>query len=123
MKISKKHISALIRSTLLLLFLGHYSSITMFYHAHIVNGRVLSHSHLFKHDTSNKSPYKSHSHSSSAYNYIQQLNEASWKDTAVLVEILCPAIYYVEYQCVYNAPFLKVSDYSFGQLRAPPTIC
>ncbi len=118
-----KNINISIRIFLLLLVIGFYSSNTMFYHAHRVNGFVFSHSHPFKHDKNNKTPYESHSHSSSAYSFIQQLNEASWRNTAETIEITCPIIFYFESQCIYNSPFIKVSDYSFGQLRAPPTIC
>lgn len=97
-----KNINIAAKCLLLLLFLGFYSSITLFYHAHFVDGHILSHSHPYKHDKNNKTPYEPHSHSSSAYNYIQQLNEASWKDTADIVEIPSPLIYYFESQCVYN---------------------
>ena len=118
-----KNINIASKSLLFLLVLGLYSSNTMFYHVHLINGYVLSHSHPYKHDKNNKTPYESHSHSSSEYRFIQQLNEANWKDTAALVEISSPVIFYFEPLFVYNTPFIKVSDYSFGQLRAPPTFC
>jgi hypothetical protein len=119
----KKYITNILKGLLLILFIGYYCSITMFYHSHLVNGHVLNHSHPYKHDKNNKSPFEPHQHSSSAYNYIHQLNEASWKDTAVSAKIPNPAIYYFESICAYNTPFLKTACYSFCQLRAPPVAC
>ena len=119
----KKYITNLLESMLLILFIGYYSSITMFYHAHLVNGHILSHSHPYKHDKNNKTPFESHQHSSSAYSYIHQLNEASWKDTAANAEIPSPTIHYFKSQDTYNTPFLKTSCFSLSQLRAPPVTC
>ncbi len=123
MAVLNKHIRNVLKCQLVLLFIGYYISSTMFYHAHLVNGYLLSHSHPYKRDKNNKYPYESHSHSSQAYSYIQQLNEASWKDTASVVEITSPVISHFECIVLYNTPFVKATTFSVSLLRAPPVTC
>lgn len=105
----------------LVLFLGYYGSNTLFYHAHLDNGKVWSHSHPYKHHD-NKTPFESHSHSGAAYNYIQQLNNALWQDNAVNC-IIPSAIIIIQKQ--YSCDILALvasSKFSDVQLRAPPAI-
>jgi len=118
-----KYTSYFFRSLLFFLFFGYYINLTMFYHAHFVNGHLLGHSHLYKHDGSNKTPYESHSHSSSEYSFIQLLNEGNWKDTSVIVKVPNPTVSNFEYCQVYIAPSLNPYNYFLPQLRAPPVIC
>jgi len=54
----------------LLLFLGFFGSITLFRHAHVVDGITIVHSHPFKND---KSGNPSHNHSSNGYQLIHLL--------------------------------------------------
>jgi hypothetical protein len=115
--------NVVLRYLLLLLFLGFYSSNTLFFHKHIVNGSVLSHSHPFRHDKNSRTPFESHSHSPYEYNCIKQLNEASWKDTADSAEAPSVVVFHFEPCFIYNTPFITVSDYTFSQLRAPPSFC
>lgn len=83
----KKYISVFSRSLLFFLFIGYYISIAMLYHIHMVNGYVISHSHPFKHYPFKKGPFESHSHSSAAYNHIQQLNKVSWESASTIPQI------------------------------------
>ncbi|HPE39549.1 MAG TPA: hypothetical protein PLI77_00500 [Bacteroidales bacterium] len=107
---------------MLLLFISFYISNTMFYHTHLVNGSELSHSHPFKHQKSNNSPYESHSHSNSEYNYIQELNKAVWQKTSTFVADFSPVAYYCKPVSLYVPPLIVESEYTFSQLRAPPAI-
>lgn len=107
---TKKYISGLPGVLLLLLFIGYYSSMAMYYHAHLVNGHILGHSHPYKYDKSNKTPYESHSHSSSAYYVIQHINKTIWKDTSVIVVLPKPAILNFEYCKVYLSPPNKLKQ-------------
>ncbi len=58
-------------SFLMVLFLGYYVSITLFYHTHIVQGDTIVHSHPYK--TDNKG-LPSHSHSEKGYIIIHFLS-------------------------------------------------
>jgi hypothetical protein len=120
---SKKYIFYFLKSLLFFLFIGYYSSISMFYHAHLVNGIIISHSHPFKHEKKNQSPFKSHSHSSSAYYIIQHLNKTTWKDTSVIVVLPEPAIISFAWYNVYLSPTISTDCFSLSQLRAPPVTC
>lgn len=120
----RKHISSIsvfFRLLLLFLFLGYYSSIVLFYHSHLLfNGVVISHSHPFKSDPDNKSPFQSHSHSSTAYNLIDQLNQINCDSPICTSDIPEPSVFFSEIQHSYNSPFLHFLYYSAAQLRAPP---
>lgn len=118
----KKYTSYFLRSLLLFLFIGYYSSITMFYHAHLVNGQILSHSHPYKPDKNNKTPYESHPHTSSAYNFIRQLNDGNWKDTSSIVWIPTPVIYNSEICWLYVSAYVNPADCEFTSLRGPPPV-
>jgi hypothetical protein len=119
----KRYLKLMLKCLLLIIFLSYYSSISMFYHAHHINGFVLSHSHPYKHNKTSKTPYESHPHSSQAYSYIHQINEAGWKDTSSSVEITSPVINFFVFTGVYNTPFVKAITFSLSLLRAPPVIC
>jgi hypothetical protein len=56
----------------LLLFLGCYSGITLFYHVHLVNGQLVAHSHFYKGEAGNRKPVAKHTHATSAYHIISQ---------------------------------------------------
>jgi hypothetical protein len=115
------YISTFFKCLLLILFLGYYGSITMFYHAHLlVNGVIITHSHPFKSDPNNKGPFQSHSHSSSAYNLIDQLNQINWNSPICTPAIPEPPVFYSEILHNYTSPFLQIIFSSSSQLRAPP---
>jgi hypothetical protein len=120
MKHKTNYISTLLRALLLFLFLGYYSSITLFYHAHLINGEVLVHSHPFKSDPNNNTPFQSHSHSSAAYNLINQLNEINWDSPLEMPNIPEPTPFYSEIEYNYTSDFSYFIYFSSTQLRAPP---
>lgn len=107
---------------LLILFIGYYGSITAFYHSHLVYGNVISHSHPYKHNPFNKSPFESHSHSSAAYNLIQQLNETNWNSSPGLSQIPEPIEFYVNRIFICHTVHYSSISYSLAQLRAPPIV-
>lgn len=67
----KKQVKKLPGYILLVLFLGYYGSITLFYHSHIVFGDTIVHSHPYK---TNGQGLPSHSHSEKGYITIQLLS-------------------------------------------------
>jgi hypothetical protein len=60
---------------LLLLFVSYYSSITLFYHSHFVDGRQITHSHPYIPASDNGSP--SHQHTDNEFLLIQMLTHFS----------------------------------------------
>jgi hypothetical protein len=121
MKRHSNYISIFLKLLLLVLFIGYYSSITMFYHAHILaNGIVITHSHPFKSPVNNKSPFQSHSHSSTAYNLIDQLNHINCDNQQSICDIQDSHVLYSEILHSYSSPFLYFIYFSSSQLRAPP---
>ena len=122
MNIIKKYLFCFIKLMSLLLFMSYYISITMFYHSHNVNGQIITHSHLYNHDKTNKNPYESHSHTSSQYNVIQHLNEANWDNSSASFQLPSPIIINIDFCFEYSTPLVNSNDYSFPQLRAPPII-
>ena len=73
-----------LKLSLLFIFIGYYSSITLFYHVHIVNGQAIAHSHFFKSDSDNKTPFAKHSHPISTYDLIFQLNKINSEELTVI---------------------------------------
>lgn len=114
----KNKISGFLRFLLLVLFVSYYSSITLFYHTHLVNGEVIVHSHPFS--KKNQKPFQSHSHSSSTYIHIQHLMYAVWESSPETPQITEPVISFCEYKVGYTLPFIHSSSYTYAQLRAPP---
>jgi hypothetical protein len=115
----KNKISVVFRFLLLLLFVGYYSSISLFYHAHLVNGVVIVHSHPFQ-KSLNNGPYQSHPHSTSAYILIHQLNQPQWENTPEMPPLPEPVVLLYEYRINNTYPFISAGAYSSTQLRAPP---
>jgi len=116
----KKYFLGIIQSFIFLLFVGYYAGITMFYHTHNVNGQLITHSHPFVHDKSNKSPFESHSHSSSEYSLIQQLNETNWDKSSDIVQLPEPIRIAYEYCSEYISHDVCSTNQAYSQLRAPP---
>jgi hypothetical protein len=101
----------------LLLFLGFFGSITFFYHAHIVDGVTIVHSHPFKKDVHG---LPLHSHSDKGYITIQFLSVIT-----VLVVFsyftfkpIAPFLYEIDQYIIRRAPIHWF--YSLSRLRAPP---
>jgi hypothetical protein len=79
MQPANRYISKIIKAALLVLFVSHYGGITLFYHAHQINGRTISHSHPYKNDAPKK-----HNHTSNGILVIHCFNEESFKPTSPL---------------------------------------
>lgn len=61
--------------TLLILFVGYYSGISLLYHAHIVDGQELVHSHFYNSKAETNNPVKKHTHPVSDYDLIHHLSK------------------------------------------------
>jgi len=110
----------IIKVMVLLLFLGHYGNITLFYHTHTVDGITYTHSHFYGFGKSANPTQLPHTNNQ--LQLIQELNQITWHSdisiTAVespyyqlLSEFLCPDLQH-------NSLFAPI----FNSLRAPPSI-
>ncbi len=93
----------------------------MFYHAHLVNGYIIIHSHPFKHDPEKKAPFQSHNHSLSTYNLIHHFNKTNWKESSAVVQIPKPIVIFFAYNINYFSPDFNSNKHTHAQLRAPPS--
>ena len=75
-----KKISLLVRSLLLVLFISYSGSIMLFYHTHLVQGFLITHSHPYK-LPAKKGAVENHSHAPSQYVLLQHLCETSMTDS------------------------------------------
>lgn len=100
---------------LILLFIGYYSSNTMFYHAHNCKGKTITHSHPFK--TNSKSQ---HTHNSFTFQLINKLNKISFDNNLFNINI-APGVTFLTVQLLIsytnNSKFAPVTC---KLLRAPP---
>lgn len=115
----RKRIVVGFRLLLLLLFVGYYSSVTLFFHAHLVNGVVVVHSHPFQKSTGN-GPTQSHSHSSSALVLIQHLNQLLWESGPAATALPEPVVFNYEGHLICNLLPATAGNGTYTQLRAPP---
>jgi hypothetical protein len=67
----KSRIKLFIELLVLLLFVGYYSGVTMFYHTHTVNGVTIVHSHPFLKHTDKQGHPIEHSHTREGFQFIQ----------------------------------------------------
>ncbi|MBN2787947.1 MAG: hypothetical protein JXQ69_06435 [Paludibacteraceae bacterium] len=104
---------------LLVLFLGYYSSITLFQHVHLVEGHYIVHSHFYKSESQN-TPVKKHSHPISVLFIIQQLNQINAEEGFLFSPYQQPIF---ELQSILR-PVLDVracySTQIYSSSRAPP---
>lgn len=122
MKNTKSYIPTIKSFFLLFLFIGYYGSITLFYHTHLENNHIITHSHPYKHKTANNTPCESHSHSSSAFSIIKLLNHPNWINIPDTTPIPEPIFFLYDYFFGYIQPHINTNNYLFAQLRAPPLI-
>lgn len=117
----KESITRFLKLSLLFIFIGYYSSTTLFYHAHIVNGEVVVHSHFYKPDSDNKTPFKSHSHPLASYNLIYQLNKINSEELSITSPYEQPIL--LSQLVVYrlSTPTVSLLTHSAAPSRAPPT--
>jgi len=79
----KQAISKLFKFSLVLLFIGYYSGISLFCHIHIVNGQAIVHSHFYKTTSDNANQAKEHSHSNTALDLIHAFNKSSFDELVI----------------------------------------
>jgi hypothetical protein len=102
---------------LLLLFIGYYGCITLFYHSHLVNGHLITHSHPYKHS----SPFEKHSHSGKAYLLIDQLNKINCEEasfTSPLPKAILVCFEEIETPYLWGHSFLICHS---TKIRGPPS--
>ena len=115
-----KSISLLSRTLMLVLFIGYSGSIMMFYHTHMVNGGMITHSHPFKLPVKN-GVVENHSHSSSQYILLQHFCETSLTDSIFEFEVVPDQIYiFYSLSVALNSDPYTLNDTSTESLRAPP---
>ena len=105
---------------LLFLFLGYYCGVTMFFHAHLNNGEVIVHSHPYRHDPSNKSPFERHKHSKGEYALIHHFNKTVFEETEISSVLPDPVISYFDLSIIPISCDFQSYDRLGFQLRAPP---
>lgn len=116
----KLAITQIFKVSLLLVFIGYYSSITLFYHIHIVNGVAVVHSHLYKSNSDSKVPVKKHSHLGYTFDIIQKLSNV-YSNGAILNKIQLIVLTQVYVQLFkYNSLNSGLKIYSELPSRAPP---
>ncbi len=105
---------------LLLLFVGYYGGIALFYHAHTLNGVVVIHSHPYKQSSSNKFPFEPHKHGKGEYALIHLLNKIVVEEPENLSFLPDPIFSYTQLPYVsFTDDFLSSNGLGF-QLRGPP---
>jgi hypothetical protein len=105
---------------LALLFMMHYGSMNFFYHAHLVDGNVIVHSHPYKQDPNNKTPYQSHSHTAGAYLLLQIFNQTVWTCVSHYIPVQSCTVFAIKSETPYFSPFIVRNIFRFSVLRAPP---
>lgn len=113
------------RVLLLIIFIGYYISLNLFYHPHLINGKVVYHSHPFKNSerqNTGKKPLPAHQHNKDEFYFIQQLDKSIWDDLVAKPDL--PEIVVLQKERI--APELPVKPVASSNtaiyLRAPPSI-
>lgn len=104
----------------LILFLGYYGSITLFYHSHLVLGDTIVHSHPFKSDNNGK---PLHSHSGKEYITIQFLSCIILSSVLFYLTLLVFAPQISKSVLETRHGFSGNSYLHLYSLRAPPLNC
>jgi len=122
MKQLEKNILFIEKSLLLLLFTGYSVSTIMFYHTHLVNGIMVTHSHPYK-LPDKKGPVKNHSHSNSEYIFLQHLCETLITDSIFNPPFIPdrPDAFCVDTILSYN--FFLSSTYTTRKFPRSPPVC
>lgn len=122
MKFKNPNIVSLLRLLVLLLFVSYYGNTTMFYHSHMVEGRLIAHSHWFWGFTNDK-PVQSHSHTEQSYVLIHFLNNICIDDFTFQTQITLP-LPSLEWITADYLPAAPCAESCKGiHLRAPPAAC
>jgi len=108
---------------LLLLFLGYYSCISLFYHSHIIDGVIISHSHPYRNSQEKKWPNSSHRHSSTTLILIKCLNEINHDTVFEDIRISVPEFLFIAFTEAFSANAVASDLYFVSPSRAPPAQC
>ena len=111
-----------IKHFLLVLFIGYYLSISLFYHTHLIDGKEISHSHFYwSHKDSNGNPVK-HSHSKKQLLTIHVISH--FVTTAALGFMVLGITLFLLYQLLVPLKAVVINStprYGYS-LRAPPSV-
>lgn len=121
MKSKNRIILSISRYLLLILFVGYYSSITMFFHTHVIDGHIITHSHPYRHLPVEKSPYPFHSHPSGVITLIQELHKTSWLFSPNSIVFNQPLFYIYQPLCAFVEAHFTSKTLITHFLRGPPS--
>ncbi len=105
---------------LFLITIWYYASITMFFHAHIVNGHVVYHSHPYKSSTTGKNPFQTHHHHSSEFILIQQYIKSAWYYGIIIPQAQVRPALINDIVSEFFISFIQSRYEGTKSLRAPP---
>jgi hypothetical protein len=101
------------------MFIGHYSSITLFYHTHTVEGVTYCHSHIYLLGKSSV-PVQLPQHSKEQQKLIQDYNHITWNSDTEILLVEKPYLKLVEEIQTPVASTISLAGILFSPLRAPP---
>ncbi len=102
-----------------MLFIGHYSNITLFYHTHTVDGVTYCHSHFYwLSKTSN--PVQLPLHTKEQLKLIQDVNNITWNSDIEIPTIEKPFFTFIQEIFTPTATPNSLGAVLFSSLRAPP---
>jgi len=114
--------SILFKLLLITLFFGYYSSITFFYHTHIIYGAPITHSHPFK-LPDKKGPVNNHSHSTVEYILLHQNCDTSITDFILNTPLIPDQ--HLAFCFEFNSPYTYFFPSSLTTRESPraPPVC
>ena len=114
-----KHAGAFFKWLLPIIFIGYFSCVSLFEHAHIVNGVIIVHSHRVPSDDA------THQHSSTEelqlFHFLSHFDIQDGAIQSVTIEQTTPLLI-GEIVCHWSNPILSSTPWSTASLRAPPTV-
>ena len=114
-----------LRILLLTFFLGHYANITLFYHAHEIDGKMFCHSHFFglgdgNNSTKKQIPLPYHSHSTEDFQLIQLYNDVCFTNDFSEPSVSCFEQKPTEIEITLSILPIISTFQQIVSLRAPP---
>lgn len=104
-----------------LIFIGYFSCVSLFQHAHIVNGVIIVHSHR----TADKANEPTHQHQSAKesqlYHFLSHFNIEDGAIASLYIEQISPLLI-GDVVCSWNNPILPSTPWCSSALRAPPVM-
>jgi hypothetical protein len=108
------------RYFLLILFLGYFGEISLFFHAHENENSIVVHSHPFKKHNDSPSPFEKHNHTDNAYFLIDLLNTLSSDKHFHQIDIPVPYSNTAIFVIINKSSNYSTAKPGNKQLRAPP---